>query len=561
MKTQHSQQNTVKQQFANDNNTLNKSFYLELLHIIGLEEVNEGSKPIIKRKKLPLQGTLIENTIAQIKKENCLAKIHSIDIYGDTEDEQLFNIALELNIIWINRILLLKLLESQLVSFHNEDKNYKFLNSNQIPDFQELNYLFFSVLAVENRLRNEKAKHQYKHIPYLNSSLFEPSDLEQQTIFIEQLECVETIPLIKNTILKEYKGLKHVTELNALQYLLDFLDAYNFSSEPSAVFTKDTNNLINAAILGLIFEKINGYKEGAIFTPGYITMYMCRETIRRAVIEKFRPVLKLSESLELSESWTELSDKITIITYQKANEIVNSIRVCDPSVGSGHFLVSALNEMICIKADLKILCDKNGQRLENYKVENVRDELEIKDTYGNWFRYNLNAEKIPFLELQRIQETIFHEKQKIIENCLFGVDINPNSVNICRLRLWIELLKHAYYKSESNYTELETLPNIDVNIKCGNSLVQRIDLKENISDTFIGTGFTFKQYKELHELYRSETMNKELKRTYELKFNEIKNKVKHNLKFNHPLQKKIDKLKNELHGNLFPTDETDVILS
>ena len=75
-----------------------------------------------------------------------------------------------------------------------------------------------------------------------------------------------------------------------------------------------------------------------------------------------------------------------------------------------------------------------------------------------------------------MQETLFNEKRKIIENCLFGVDINPNSVNICRLRLWIELLKHAYYTRESSYTRLETLPNIDINIKCGDSLVSRFAL-------------------------------------------------------------------------------------
>ena len=55
-------------------------------------------------------------------------------------------------------------------------------------------------------------------------------------------------------------------------------------------------------------------------------------------------------------------------------------------------------------------------------------------------------------ESQRVQETIFSEKQTIIENCLFGVDINPNSVKICRLRLWIELLKSSYYKDVPNFT-------------------------------------------------------------------------------------------------------------
>ncbi|MBK9334825.1 MAG: hypothetical protein IPM96_21105 [Ignavibacteria bacterium] len=75
-------------------------------------------------------------------------------------------------------------------------------------------------------------------------------------------------------------------------------------------------------------------------------------------------------------------------------------------------------------------------------------------------------------ETQRLQRTLFHEKQKIIENCLFGVDINPNSVKICRLRLWIELLKNAYYKPPAGAHhsreggisgDLETLPNIDIN--------------------------------------------------------------------------------------------------
>ena len=78
-------------------------------------------------------------------------------------------------------------------------------------------------------------------------------------------------------------------------------------------------------------------------------------------------------------------------------------------------------------------------------------------------------------ESQRVQKTLFHEKETIIENCLFGVDINPKSVAICRLRLWIELLKNAYYRRGTD--ELETLPNIDINIKCGNSLVNRFALK------------------------------------------------------------------------------------
>ena len=107
--------------------------------------------------------------------------------------------------------------------------------------------------------------------------------------------------------------------------------------------------------------------------------------------------------------------------------------------------------------------DPEGKRIKksDYTLSIENDELIVTDAENNLFEYNpLNEES------RRIQETLFKEKKIIIENCLFGVDINPNSVKICRLRLWIELLKNAYYTAESDYKQLETLPNIDINIKC-----------------------------------------------------------------------------------------------
>jgi adenine-specific DNA-methyltransferase len=211
----------------------------------------------------------------------------------------------------------------------------------------------------------------------------------------------------------------------------------------------------------LIFEKINGYKDGSFFTPGFITMYMCSETIRKAVVQKFNET-KNWKCEDIDALYNKIED------IKEANDIINSLKICDPAVGSGHFLVSALNEILAIKNDLKILCDKKGRRLKNYQFEVVNDELIVTDEDGELFEYNPTNK-----ETQRIQETLFHEKQTIIEGCLFGVDINPNSVKICRLRLWVELLKNTYYK---NKTELETLPNIDINIKCGNSLISRFEL-------------------------------------------------------------------------------------
>lgn len=101
-------------------------------------------------------------------------------------------------------------------------------------------------------------------------------------------------------------------------------------------------------------------------------------------------------------------------------------------------------------------------------------------------------------EAARVQEIIFHEKQTIIENCLFGADINSNSVKICCLRLWIELLKSTYYKEDG---ELETLPNIDINIKCGNSLVSFLPINADIKMIFDGD-LSLRRYKDAVLFYK-----------------------------------------------------------
>lgn len=86
-----------------------------------------------------------------------------------------------------------------------------------------------------------------------------------------------------------------------------------------------------------------------------------------------------------------------------------------------------------------------------------------------------------------IQKELFYTKKDIIENNLFGVDINPNSCEITKLRLWIELLKHSFYQSfeDEAYHDLKTLPNIDINIKCGNSLISRFKPNDKFSNNNI----------------------------------------------------------------------------
>ncbi|MGS4346422.1 Eco57I restriction-modification methylase domain-containing protein [Myroides odoratus] len=458
--------------FGNDSNKLNDSFYKELLHIIGLEEIKENSKKVIVRKSLIQRdyASLLENTIFTLEDKNYLDRVKGFS----NNDEKAFSVGLELCINWINRILFLKLLESQLVSYNKSDE-YKFLNFNFLNGFDALNDLFFSALARPLNERHAKYKEKFKHIPYLNSSLFEHNAIEQLTFDITALKD-EEMEIHALTILKDANGKRLKGKLNTLEYIFRFLDAYDFSADTNAEVedAHENKTLINASVLGLIFEKINGYKDGSFYTPGYITMFMCKEAIRKAVIDKFK--VEYHDTIETFEDVKDYcSQFFKKEDLLKFNQVINSLKICDPAVGSGHFLVSALNEVIAIKSELSILCNEEGKRIPcDVSIEN--DELYISYNEGELFEYQRQD-----INSLLIQKTLFHEKQIVIENCLFGVDINPNSVNICRLRLWIELLKNAYYTAEG---ELQTLPNIDINIKCGNSLISRFGLQDSLKSAF-----------------------------------------------------------------------------
>jgi len=504
-----SPEHLLKLPFTNDSNSLDKSFYTELLHIIGLTETKEGGKKLIGRKKEGERnlGSLMESAIVQLESLDKISRLEKAHRFGATNNERLFNLALELSITWINRILFLKLLEAQLINYNKGDKSFSFLHLERVRNFDDLNSLFFQVLARKPEERSEQIKKLFAKVPYLNSSLFEPTEIEHNGLFISQLRDTQ-LPILGSTILKDQTGKKRTGKLDTLEYLFEFLDAYDFAGEGAEEIQEDNKTLINASVLGLIFEKINGYKDGSFFTPGFITMYMCRETIRRAVVQKFNDAKKWN-CQDINQLYDKIEDK------QEANAVINSLKICDPAVGSGHFLVSALNEIIAIKNDLKILSDRDGKRLKEYSVEVVSDELIVTDEDGKIFEYNPQNK-----ESRRIQETLFHEKQTIIENCLFGVDINPNSVKICRLRLWIELLKNAYYKAPA-FAELETLPNIDINIKCGNSLISRYPLDADIKEALRNCKWDIVGYRLAVMAYRN-AENKSQKQAMEKLIAEIK---------------------------------------
>ena len=413
----------------------------------------------------------------------------------------------------VSRILFLKLLESSLVSFNHSD-DYKFLNSKKITSFDDLNELFFLVMAKKVKDRRDRIKEKFPYVPYMNSSLFERTELEssKEGININGLREGE-IEVYSKTKLRDANGKKLTGKIQILDYLFKFLNSYDFTSAVDAKSKKSQDQLINASVLGLIFEKINGYKDGSFFTPGKITMYMAKRAVRQAVLTKVNETLKTDAKSITELGYITRDYHFSVENRKKISDAIDELKVLDPAVGSGHFLVSVLNELIAIKASLRVLFDADGNLLNDISCTVANDELIIQDEYGNNYSYDANKPNS-----LRVQKALFQQKKTIIENCLYGVDLNPNSVNICRLRLWIELLKNAYYSEDDNgHRYLTTLPNIDINIKVGDSLIHRYDL----TDKFDLRKKDFKQYVELVKQYK-DTSDKNIKSEINGKINSIK---------------------------------------
>ncbi len=329
-----SQEVLLKQKKTLDANTLNKDFYEELLYILGLEEQNDKVKILIKPSRT-------ENSLSDALKKQ----------YKNLDDEE----AMALLIAWNNRILFLRLLESLLISFKHFEK--PFLTTENFKDFNTLNTLFFEVLAKKNseRLPEIKEDKILQKIPYLNSSLFDKTPLELKGHEIKLLDN-KKLEIYKNSVLKKHDYQKD-KDLSLLEYFFEFLRLYKFTTTPKDIKDNtDTSEsrLINPSVLGLVFEKLNGYKEGSFYTPSFITSYMCKESITPIVLDKFNAIYQWDcENLEA------LREKIDRnFSNEKAKEYLQlllTLRICDPAVGSGHFLVSALNEMVLIAYELGLI--------------------------------------------------------------------------------------------------------------------------------------------------------------------------------------------------------------
>jgi len=272
----------------------------------------------------------------------------------------------------------------------------------------------------------------YIKVPFLNGGLFERFYSSDESLIL-----TPTNNLFSN---KEGTG------------ILDVFEKYNFTIDENTFFEQDV--AVDPEMLGKVFENLlpeNLRKgQGAFYTPREIVSYMTRESLINFLIEKIergegdkktdQTIRRLFEykdyyiSKRESEDYGKEFEKQffeVVDIVEDVNEALKDIKIVDPAVGSGAFPMGILLEIVSL-------------------------------------RYYIEKE---FLDSMNV--TNYNLKKAIIQNSIYGVDIDPGAVEIAKLRFWLSLVVDA--------EKPEPLPNLDYKIMQGNSLVEKfagIDIKD-----------------------------------------------------------------------------------
>ncbi len=292
--------------------------------------------------------------------------------------------------------------------------------------------LFYEVLRLE-RPGDYYSRFNCR-IPFLNGGLFDP---------INDYDWWNTDILLPDDIFSNDRKTK---EDDVGDGILDVFDRYNFTVKEDEPLEKEV--AIDPEMLGKVFENLLEVKDrkskGTYYTPREIVHYMCQESLTNYLAtelegkickEDIETLIKYGESVVEHDSHVvnegRETDHYTFKLPQSVrkhakliDDKLDLIRVCDPAVGSGAFPVGMMSEIIRTRNALTPYTGKNSER------------------------------------------TPYHFKRQAIQNCLYGVDIDPGAVEIAKLRLWLSLIV-----DEEEREKIQPLPNLDYKIVQGNSLL------------------------------------------------------------------------------------------
>ncbi len=321
--------------------------------------------------------------------------------------------------------------------------------------------LFYEALARE---RDCNFYNQFNcKIPFLNGGLFDP---------INNYDWVHTDITLPNEL---FSNTYKTSEGDTGTGILDVFDRYNFTVKEDEPLEKEV--AIDPEMLGKVFENLLEVKDrkskGTYYTPREIVHYMCRQSliyylaneldgkVSEADVETFikygETALEHDARVEAKGKETEAYSYKLPPSIRENAELLDTkladIKVCDPAVGSGAFLVGMMSEIVRARKTLTAYLGSKTAR------------------------------------------TSYEFKHHAIHNNLYGVDIDPSAVEIAKLRLWLSLVV-----DEDDIKHIKPLPNLDYKIMQGNSLLEEYEGIKLFDEKFIfGTDLEKEQVAELEK--------------------------------------------------------------
>ena len=336
--------------------------------------------------------------------------------------------------------------------FDNHSKNDKNNGKTFFEDYLEV--LFY------NNFSEDRGELQYStefdsRIPFLNGGLFDPyGDYKWR----------ETKFNLKDELFSN----------DDETGILDIFDRYNFTINENDSY--ETEVAVDPEMLGKVFENLldvsDRKSKGAFYTPREIVRYMTNESIMNYLLTNLEGKNITKNDLEylfsLGEFTKEYDQQIFEKDYLSDNkplskdifgmpreiiansklidELLIKVKIADPACGSGAFPLGILNEIV------------RARNVLTFYI-NMIEVLKEKDEKNYWKR----------IDKKQKERKLYKLKLETIQNCLYGVDIEPSAIDITKLRLWLSIIV------DSDNNNVRPLPNLDFNFMIGNSLIDEFE--------------------------------------------------------------------------------------
>ncbi len=381
---------------------------------------------------------------------------------------------------------------NQEMNTSKKPDNRKFRNKTKKSGGRDQQYMIHNVYRYENYFNDPKhALGLFSSIPFLNGGLFECLDREDKDKkmlridgFSDRKDNELVVPDFLFFSRKKHVDLNQSYGTKNKQYevrgLINILDSYKFTIDENTPIEEDV--ALDPELLGKVFENLLASynpetgatarkQTGSFYTPREIVDYMVDESLKAALskLVSRKPGDSTEEDiktgLDILFAYTEKEHAFNNEEISALVEAVSELNILDPACGSGAFPMGALHKLVYILGKL----DPDNTRWRNLQKQRAIKETEQAYSMGNKEDRHQRLGEIE--DAFNFNTSDYGRKLYLIENCIYGVDIQPIAVQIAKLRFFISLVVDQNVDTKKDNLGILPLPNLETRFVAANTLI------------------------------------------------------------------------------------------